>query len=131
MQLEKQIKNDVRRWSKLNLEVPNQHLNGMPACPFAKKTWTDRKVLIKIKQKNKWYKSELNNHLSKLNFERYEILIFCDPYYNYPTDSFQDIIDTYNKWYNRNDIYFMGFHPKATPTLEEHAFLVPPHCSIL
>ena len=126
MQLEKQIKNDVRRWSKLNLEVPNQHLNGMPACPFAKKTWTDKKVLIKIKQKNKWYKSQLNNHLSKLNFEKHEILIFCDPYYNYPTEAFQDIIDTYNNWYNRKDIYFMGFHPKATPTLEEHAFLVDP-----
>ena len=101
MQLEKRIKNDVRRWSKLNLEVPNQHLNGMPACPFAKKTWTDKKVSIKIKQKNKWYKSQLNNHLNKLNFEKHEILIFCDPYYNYPTEVFQDIIDTYNTWYNR------------------------------
>ena len=37
MPLEKQIKNDIRKWSRLNLEVPNQHLNGMPACPFAKK----------------------------------------------------------------------------------------------
>ena len=63
MQLEKQIKDDIRKWSRLNLEVPNQHLNVMPACPFAKKTWADRKVLIKIKQKNKWYKTELNSHL--------------------------------------------------------------------
>ena len=50
MPSEKQIKDDVRKWSRLNLEVPNQHLNGMPACPFAKKTWAEKKVLIKIKK---------------------------------------------------------------------------------
>ena len=81
MPLEKQIKDDIRKWSRLNLEVPNQHLNGMPACPFAKKTWADKKVLIKIKQKNKWYKTELNSHLQKLNLNKHEILIFCDLIY--------------------------------------------------
>ena len=126
MPLEKQIKDDVRKWSRLNLEVPNQHLNGMPACPFAKKTWAEKKVLIKIKQKNKWYKTELNSHLQKLNLNKHEILIFCDPYFSYTIDDFQGIIDSYNFWYNRKDIYFMGFHPRGTPTLEEHAFLVDP-----
>ena len=126
MPLEKQIKDDIRKWSRLNLEVPNKHLNGMPACPFAKKTWADRKVLIKIKQKNKWYKTELNRELDKLNLDKHEILIFCDPYFSYTLDNFQDIIDSYNFWYNRKDIYFMGFHPRGTPTLEEHAFLVDP-----
>jgi hypothetical protein len=86
----------------------------------------DRKVLIKIKQKNKWYKTELNKELDKLNLDKHEILIFCDPYFSYTLDNFQDIIDSYNFWYNRKDIYFMGFHPRGTPTLEEHAFLVDP-----
>ena len=38
MQLEEQIKEDVRKWSLNYLEVPNVHLGGMPACPFAKKS---------------------------------------------------------------------------------------------
>ena len=38
MQLEKEIKKDVRKWSENFLEIPNKHLGGFPACPFAKKT---------------------------------------------------------------------------------------------
>ena len=33
----KEIIDDVRIWSKNFLEVPNLHLGGVPACPFAKK----------------------------------------------------------------------------------------------
>ena len=43
MQLEKLIKKDVRKWSQHFLEIPNKHLGGFPACPFAKKTWDDKK----------------------------------------------------------------------------------------
>ncbi len=68
MQLEEQIKEDVRKWSLNYLEVPNVHLGGMPACPFAKKTWADKKVLVEVKQKNKWYKTELNGHIRKFRF---------------------------------------------------------------
>ena len=60
MQLERQIKKDVRKWSENFLEIPNKHLGGFPACPFAKKTWKDKKVVeVKTKIKNKWYKTEL------------------------------------------------------------------------
>ena len=51
MRLEKQIKNDVRKWSEHFLEIPNKHLGGFPACPFAKKTWKDDKVLVHVKRK--------------------------------------------------------------------------------
>ena len=98
----------------------------MPACPFAKKTWKDKKVLIKIKEKNKHYKSQLSNYLKTFNWNKYEILIFCDPWFSYNSNKFQDFIDFYNHSFNLNDIYFMGFHPSATPTVEEHAFLIDP-----
>ena len=51
MPLEEDVKQDVRKWSELFLEVPNTHLGGFPACPFAKKTWTDNKVLVEVKRK--------------------------------------------------------------------------------
>ena len=41
------IKKEVRLWSEKFLEVPNVHLNNMPACPYAKKAWLDNKVDIK------------------------------------------------------------------------------------
>jgi|TARA_Y100000114_G_scaffold46723_1_gene42540 hypothetical protein len=126
MQLEKLIKKDVRKWSQHFLEIPNKHLGGFPACPFAKKTWDDKKVLVEVKKKYKFYKSQLNQHLEKLNFDKHEILIFCDPYFNYSLDEFQSTIDSYNNWYNSRDIYFMGFHPKNPANEEEQEFLVTP-----
>ena len=48
-----QIIEDVRLWSKNFLEVSNVHLGGVPACPFAKKAWADKKgerLLVEIKQ---------------------------------------------------------------------------------
>ena len=127
MQLEKLIKEDVRKWSLHYLEVPNVHLGGMPACPFAKKTWAENKVLVEVKEKNKWYKSQLNLHLNQLDLNIHELLIFCDPYFNYSLQQFQDIIDEYNYWYNKKDIFFMGFHPLNPANEEEQEFLVTPN----
>ena len=127
MQLEKLIKKDVRKWSLHYLEVPNVHLGGMPACPFAKKTWAENKVLVEVKEKNKWYKSQLNLHLKQLDLNIHELLIFCDPYFNYSLQQFQDIIDEYNYWYNKKDIFFMGFHPTNPANEEEQEFLVTPN----
>tara|TARA_E500000318_G_scaffold104424_1_gene110421 strand:- start:131 stop:754 length:624 start_codon:yes stop_codon:yes gene_type:complete len=127
--LQKEIKKDVRKWSEEFLEIPNKHLGGMPACPFAKKTWNDNKVLVETKRKYKQYKPELNTHLQQLNFDMHDILIFCDPYFNYTLDGFQDIIDDYNDWYNKKDIFFMGFHPLNPANEEEQEFLVSPNGS--
>jgi len=120
---------DVRKWSELYLEIPNKHLGGYPACPFAKKTWTDNKVVVEVKRKNKWYKSELNGHIKQLDFDIHELLIFCDPYFNYSLEDFQTVIDEYNDWYNKKDIFFMGFHPHNPANEEEQEFLVTPNGS--
>ena len=64
----KQIIEDVRLWSKHFLEVPNLHLGGVPACPFAKKAWLDKKVWVTVKPKYLSYKKELNNCLKNLDF---------------------------------------------------------------
>ena len=49
--LRTEIIDDVRLWSKHYLEVPNLHLGGVPACPFAKKAWHDKKVWVSVKSK--------------------------------------------------------------------------------
>ena len=127
MPLEEDVKQDVRKWSELFLEVPNIHLGGYPACPFAKKTWTDNRVVVEVKRKHKWYKSQLNKHIENLNFKNHDLLIFCDPYFNYSLQEFQDVIDDYNNWYNKKDIFFMGFHPHNPANEEEQEFLVTPN----
>jgi hypothetical protein len=96
MPLEEDVKQDVRKWSEHFLEIPNKHLGGFPACPFAKKTWKDNKVVVEVKRKHKWYKSELNGHLKQLDFSVHEILIFCDPYFNYSLKGAR--IPGHSKW---------------------------------
>ena len=117
---------DVRLWSKSFLEVSNVHLGGVPACPFAKKAWSDDKVWIAVKTKYSTYKKELNDCLKNLDFSKKEILIFCDPYYSYSPDELHYATEEYNEWYNRKDIYFMSFHPNNPATTDEQKFLVSP-----
>ena len=40
------IEQDLRSWSREVLEVPNQHLRGLPPCPYARKAWRDNAVLV-------------------------------------------------------------------------------------
>ncbi len=125
-----QIIEDVRLWSKHFLEVPNLHLGGVPACPFAKKAWLDKKVWVSVKSKGTRYYEELNNHLHNLNFNISEILIFCDPYYSYSPHELHEITETFNKIYNMEDMYFMSFHPKNPATKEDQEFLISPGLKI-
>lgn len=121
------IKKEVRLWSEKFLEVPNIHLNNMPACPFAKKAWLENKVDIQYRDPNLGYTRNLHQHVKKINFAEKEILIFCDIFFKeYSLNKYQKIIDNFNDQYNKKDIYFLGFHPKNPPTEEDQEFLLNP-----
>jgi len=124
------IIDDVRLWSKHYLEVPNLHLGGVPACPFAKKAWHDKKVWVSVKSKGTQYKKELNNHIKNLDFSVSEILVFCDPYCNYSPNDLHIATEEYNDIYNLKDIYFMSFHPSNPATEIDQEFLVAPQGKI-
>ena len=99
----------------------------MPACPFAKKAWLDKKVWVTVKSKYSPYKKELNDCLKNLNFSVSEILIFCDPYFSYSPNELHMATEDFNEWYNRKDLYFMSFHPSNPATEQEQKFLVSPN----
>jgi hypothetical protein len=42
------VEADVRKWSNEFLEIPNEKLNGLPPCPYAKQAWLDDKVVFSI-----------------------------------------------------------------------------------
>ena len=42
------VERDIRTWSHEFLEVPNDRLNGLPPCPYAKQAWLDNKVKFSI-----------------------------------------------------------------------------------
>ena len=123
----KLIHEEIRLWSKHYLEVRNKHLNGLPACPFARKSWAQNKVDIQIRNTDQGYTRDLHRHVKKLDFDKKELLIFCDiNYKQYSLNKFQGIVDNFNGRYNKKDIYFMGFHPYNPPNKEEQEFLLDP-----
>ena len=125
--VKKLIHEEIRLWSKHYLEVRNKHLNGLPACPFARKSWAQNKVDIQIRNTDQGYTRDLHKHVKKLDFDKKELLIFCDVNYKqYSLNKFQSIIDNFNGRYNKKDIYFMGFHPYNPPNKEEQEFLLDP-----
>jgi hypothetical protein len=42
------VEADIRKWSHEFLEIPNEKLNGLPPCPYAKQAWLDNKVTFSI-----------------------------------------------------------------------------------
>ena len=126
IQQARKIKEDVRLWSKHFLEVPNKHLGGYPACPYARMAWIQDKVQVEVKTKFLSYKKELNEYIYTLDFNIKEILIFCDPFYSYSPNKFHEMTEEYNDKYNKNNMYFMSFPPHNPATTEDQAFLVEP-----
>ena len=125
--VKKLIHEEIRLWSKHYLEVRNKHLNGLPACPFARKSWAQNKVDIQIRNTDQGYTRDLHKHVKKLDFDKKELLIFCDTNFKqYSLNKFQHIIDNFNGRYNKKDVYFMGFHPYNPPNKEEQEFLLDP-----
>ena len=125
--VKKLIHEEIRLWSKHYLEVRNKHLNGLPACPFARKSWAQNKVDIQIRNTDQGYTRDLHKHVKKLDFDKKELLIFCDVNYKqYSLNKFQSIVDNFNGRYNKSDVYFMGFHPYNPQNKEEQEFLLDP-----
>ena len=125
--VKKLIHEEIRLWSKHYLEVRNKHLNGLPACPFARKSWAQNKVDIQIRNTDQGYTRDLHKHVKKIDFDKKELLIFCDTNFKqYSLNKFQSIIDNFNGRYNKKDVYFMGFHPYNPPNKEEQEFLLDP-----
>ena len=122
------ITEDLRIWSREYLEIPNVHLNKMPACPFAKQAWKDEKVVIDVRNIEKGYTRNLDSKIREINWNKKEILIFCDlSFKEYSLNKFQTKVDRFNNKYNKKDLYFMGFHPRNPANDEDQAFLVEPN----
>jgi hypothetical protein len=122
------ITEDLRIWSREYLEIPNVHLNKMPACPFAKQAWKDEKVVIDVRNIEKGYTRNLDSKIREINWNKKEILIFCDlSFKEYSLNKFQAKVDRFNNKYNKKDLYFMGFHPRNPANDEDQAFLVEPN----
>lgn len=113
------IADDLREWSMNVLEVPNPHLDGLPACPYAKKAWQDNKVKI-IETKN-IYKETLRQ-CNEFTDNAYDLTI-CASFTIPNMQEFSTWCEKRNNLLAKRDLHIMGFHPEFGAEEAELDFL--------
>ena len=99
---------DIRNWSHNFLEQPNEKLNGLPACPYAKQAWLDDKVKFSINTGL----GGLLQEVTEFESHSYEIVIWASeeiPQMEY-LDGFCDGINETLSILGQ-DMHLMVFHP--------------------
>jgi hypothetical protein len=102
------IEADIRSWSSEVLEVPNEHLDGLPACPYAKAAWAKNKVSV-VEVDNIY--SGMAHEADKFFDHDYDLVIVAS--YTLPdADDFWGVTEILNDLYAKRDLHLMVFHPE-------------------
>lgn len=111
------IEADIRRWSREVLEVPNKHLNGLPACPYAKQAWKNDKVMV---VETDYIYAEAIMHCASFS-ELNKDLVIVASYATPESEAFFSFVETLNTTFP--ELYCMEFHPDYGPEDAELEFL--------
>ena len=109
---------ELRSWSSSVLEVPNPHLAGLPACPYAKKSWSENRIDVLVGESV----LDLKKATALYNPISTDILIWVS--FNLGR---QNLWERWvNLWNNKNvksDVHLMLFHPDYPPSEDNEDFL--------
>lgn len=110
MYLEGQIKEEIRLWSQELLEQPTEHYNGLPACPFAKKAWSDDRVDFVFKHNSSW--DILYDTINSWDDSKDVIILIDFDYLG--LEELYDFLLLLNESLSKegSDMFVMGFHPE-------------------
>ena len=101
------IENDIRDWSRKVLEVPNDTLGGLPACPYAQQAWKQNKVNV-IETEHLGVETIIQAN----TFDNtYDLVVIASYYYPTPEQLNQFTI-LLNNMYTDKDLHIMEFHPE-------------------
>lgn len=99
------IEDDLRSWSREVLEVPNDHLKGMPPCPYAKEAWKKDKVFVV--ETDDIVSATCNNTPFFYDY-KIELLIIAS-FVLPDIEEFNGFVDELNR--KQETLHCMGFHP--------------------
>jgi len=101
------IEADLRDWSQTVLEVPNDALNGLPACPYAREAWKQNKVNV-IETQN----IGIETICQARKFDNTHDLVVVASYTFPSSYAFTEFINFLNDTFTKEDLHIMGFHPE-------------------
>ena len=110
--IEDQICEEIREWSRYALEKPNKNYNNLPSCPFAKTAWKDKRVSFAFKNTHSYYCLDTLIDCFKDNKD---LIIIVDMRFENNEKFHKHLSDVNEKIhkgeYKQKDIWIMGFHP--------------------
>ena len=115
----------IRASSKEVVEPKSDFHNGLPACPFAKKSWQNKRVKIQVCQEDDW--SDLTDSIVKFD-DNTDVLIYVNNNWNHITDTeFDARVDIINALGIKLDLWVMSSHPnnEDKPGFENNEDLDP------
>jgi len=125
--LEKQICKEIMLWSELSLETPNSFFNGLPACPYARNAWKNKKVAFLFKYENDY--QCLYRTISRFD-DTFDLLLIIDLNFEKDDVKFHNYFDQLNVAISEGifidrDMWVMGFHPKdeENPAVDDVSIL--------
>lgn len=112
--LENRIIDELRAWSAVGLETPNDFFNNLPPCPFAHQAWADQKVTIFFKRESSF--QCLYSAISQYD-DTFDVAILVDLYDLAENSAFHEHISQLNTAISKgffidHDIWLMGYHPE-------------------
>lgn len=115
---EKALVNEIMSWSKVALEEPSVHFNGLPPCPFAKTAWLEDKVSILFKKEDSY--QTLYSCISMFD-DAFDLVIIVDLKNTKNPEDFHEYLDDLNLRISEGmfidkDIWLMGFNPEDEPS---------------
>lgn len=125
---ERLICDEIRAWSAYALEKPNPFFNNLPACPYAKKSWSENRVAIIFKYGgNQALYSTLEGFT-----DAFDLVVIVDRNYADDSEGFHDYLEQVNEAisagiFGQKDLWVMGFHPEdeANELVDDGTFVSP------
>jgi hypothetical protein len=111
--LEKDIYQEILAWSEHTLQKPNPYFNNLPACPYAKKAWSEGRVAVLFKSEDSY--QTVYSTISQFD-DAFDLVIVVDLAYKKDPEEFHDYLEQMNEVISRGifidrDVWLMGFHP--------------------
>ena len=111
--LEKDIYQEILAWSEHTLQKPNPYFNNLPACPYAKKAWSEGRVAVLFKSEDSY--QTVYSTVSQFE-DAFDLVIVVDLAYKKDPEEFHDYLEQMNEVISRGifidrDVWLMGFHP--------------------
>jgi len=114
---ERAIVEELLAWSAQVLEVPSEHFNGLPPCPYAKAAWAEGRVSVIFKYEHNY--QCLWSVLSQFD-DAFDLVVIVDLVEDRDPEVFHEYLDGVNEAIAKGVFidkaaWVMGFHPDDDP----------------